>query len=569
MKPSPRRHRRRWSCSLPRALLWWLYRPFRPGPGGDRVRHHRSHRVAAGICHRGPDRRAARAGGPGGSRPAHCWANWTAQRLSRGWPNGGPRREWPRHSWSSCSAAAGPKRSRRPGPRSWPRSRPRPMRPSSWPGSRAWPTASWSAARPMTRRRSRARSRTPGSTRPGRSSPWSRQGPRQETIDAQRALLAAAEAQLRAAEAAAAHVRLYAPGDGIITIRYHEPGETVGAGVPVVALLNPTDRWVRIYVAENRIGQVSLGERAAITSDSWPDSSFAGEVEFISPQAEFTPAQRADDRGAGAPGVRREGADHRRSRPAAQAGDAGGRGPGRAGGRGGGGAVTSVVEVEGLVRNVRGGHRARRDQLRRRGGGAVRRGGPGRRGQDDPAAHALRRASPHRRRRAAVRAQRGRPMPRRSGRGSPTCRSGSASTPTSRSRRTSTSTPTSTACTAEERGAAARAAVRLLPARPVPGPARRPALRRHEAEARPLLRPHPPARAPAARRAHLRRRPALPPRPLADPARDGGAKASPRSSPPPTSTRPSAATGWRCWTPGGWWRSTTRPPSRRPTAGPS
>ncbi len=114
-------------------------------------------------------------------------------------------------------------------------------------------------------------------------------GPRQEKIAAQRALVSAAQAQLHAAEAAAAHLRLYAPGDGIITIRYHEPGETVGAGVPVVALLNPSDRWVRIYVPENRIGQVSLGERATITSDSWPDSTFTGEVEFISPQAEFTP----------------------------------------------------------------------------------------------------------------------------------------------------------------------------------------------------------------------------------------------------------------------------------------
>ena len=114
-------------------------------------------------------------------------------------------------------------------------------------------------------------------------------GPRQETIEAQNALFLAAEAQVQAAEAAAAHIRLYAPVDGIITIRYHEPGETVGAGVPVVALLDPNDRWVRIYVAENRIGQVSLGEHARITSDSWPDSTFAGEVEFISPQAEFTP----------------------------------------------------------------------------------------------------------------------------------------------------------------------------------------------------------------------------------------------------------------------------------------
>ncbi len=91
---------------------------------------------------------------------------------------------------------------------------------------------------------------------------------------------------------------------------------------------------------------------------------------------------------------------------------------------------------------------------------------------------------------------------------------------------------------------AARAALPLLEPGAVLRPARGQALRRHEAEARALLRPHPPAPAPAPRRAHLRRRPDLAPRPVAHRARDGRARQSPRSSAPPTWTRPSASTGW-------------------------
>ncbi len=56
---------------------------------------------------------------------------------------------------------------------------------------------------------------------------------------------------------------------------------------------------------------------------------------------------------------------------------------------------------------------------------------------------------------------------------------------------------------------------------PFRGPARRQALRRHEAEARAVVRPHPRAARAAARRADVRRRPGLAPRPVDHRPRDG------------------------------------------------
>src|SRR6185295_10933926 len=79
------------------------------------------------------------------------------------------------------------------------------------------------------------------------------------------------------------------PFDGLVTVRHREPGEIVPAGSPVLTLINPGDRWVRIYIKEDRVGKVRLGSRATITSDTFPGKSYPGEVAFIASEAEFTP----------------------------------------------------------------------------------------------------------------------------------------------------------------------------------------------------------------------------------------------------------------------------------------
>ncbi|MGH9318619.1 MAG: HlyD family secretion protein [Vicinamibacteria bacterium] len=114
-------------------------------------------------------------------------------------------------------------------------------------------------------------------------------GPRRERIAAQRAALAQSEASVEAVDAALENMTLVAPFSGLITVRHREPGETVPAGAAVVTLRNPDDRWVRIYVKEDRIGAVRIGAPAEIRSDTFADKAYGGEVRFISSEAEFTP----------------------------------------------------------------------------------------------------------------------------------------------------------------------------------------------------------------------------------------------------------------------------------------
>lgn len=115
------------------------------------------------------------------------------------------------------------------------------------------------------------------------------EGPRQERVAGQRAALAQAEAAVAQVDAALSNSVVLIPFPGVVTLRHREPGETVAPGVPVLTILDPQDRWVRIYVREDRIGEVRLGQEATITADTYPDRSYRGKVVFISSEAEFTP----------------------------------------------------------------------------------------------------------------------------------------------------------------------------------------------------------------------------------------------------------------------------------------
>jgi HlyD family secretion protein len=114
-------------------------------------------------------------------------------------------------------------------------------------------------------------------------------GSRKEQIAAQRAMLAQATAALAQVDAALQNAVIRAPFEGRVTVRHREPGETVAAGMPVVTVANPADRWIRIYVPEDEVGRLVLGQAADIAADAFPDRRYTGSVVFIADEAEFTP----------------------------------------------------------------------------------------------------------------------------------------------------------------------------------------------------------------------------------------------------------------------------------------
>ncbi|OGF97711.1 MAG: hypothetical protein A2Z06_04210 [Candidatus Glassbacteria bacterium RBG_16_58_8] len=123
-------------------------------------------------------------------------------------------------------------------------------------------------------------------------------GPRREKIEAQRAALAQTEANVAAIEAVLSQMVIRAPFDGLVSVRHREPGEIVSPGAPVLTIQNRDDRWVRIFVPEDRIGAVRHGAPATIVTDTYRDRSYPGSVAFIASEAEFTPktVQTAEER---------------------------------------------------------------------------------------------------------------------------------------------------------------------------------------------------------------------------------------------------------------------------------
>jgi len=116
-----------------------------------------------------------------------------------------------------------------------------------------------------------------------------KEGPRKEDITAAEMRVQAARAQLRVARERLDDSVLFAPFDGVILIKYGEVGETVGAGTPAYKLGDLASPWVKVYVKEDKLGHVRLGEKAEVKTDSFPKKVYEGTVSFISSEAEFTP----------------------------------------------------------------------------------------------------------------------------------------------------------------------------------------------------------------------------------------------------------------------------------------
>lgn len=111
---------------------------------------------------------------------------------------------------------------------------------------------------------------------------------RAQEIAAQRAVVEQMRAQLTEAAWRLAQRHVDAPVNALVADIYAWPGETVGAGTPVVSLLPAANILIRFFVPEPALPHVKPGERLAVSCDTCPPH-LAARVSFISPQAEYTP----------------------------------------------------------------------------------------------------------------------------------------------------------------------------------------------------------------------------------------------------------------------------------------
>lgn len=98
-----------------------------------------------------------------------------------------------------------------------------------------------------------------------------------------------AEANLALIDAQMSKLTVFAPMDGVVLTRNVEPGEFVQPGAVTLTLANLDDLTITVYVPEDRYGNISLGQSATVTVDSFPGETFDAVVVHIADKAEFTP----------------------------------------------------------------------------------------------------------------------------------------------------------------------------------------------------------------------------------------------------------------------------------------
>jgi HlyD family secretion protein len=98
-----------------------------------------------------------------------------------------------------------------------------------------------------------------------------------------------AQASLDLIEAQLGKLEIVSPAAGVILSRMVQPGEVIAPAGKALTLGLLDDLTLTVYVPEDRYGEISLGQNAQVSVDSFPGETFKGVVIHISDEAEFTP----------------------------------------------------------------------------------------------------------------------------------------------------------------------------------------------------------------------------------------------------------------------------------------
>lgn len=103
-----------------------------------------------------------------------------------------------------------------------------------------------------------------------------------------------AEANRKIANNKLSYTKLYAPDDGVVTVRAQEPGTNVSVGQTVYTITKTKPVWVRAYIEEINLGNIKHNMKVKVFTDGTDTKTggkkeYEGYVGYISSVAEFTP----------------------------------------------------------------------------------------------------------------------------------------------------------------------------------------------------------------------------------------------------------------------------------------
>jgi HlyD family secretion protein len=120
----------------------------------------------------------------------------------------------------------------------------------------------------------------------------------EKSVEAARTRVIQARAQLADIDAQLAEMEVKVPTDSILEVLSVKVGDVLAANREVATLILPQHLWVRVFVPEPWLGLIKVGDSVRVRVDSFPGKDFAGTVEQVNRQAEFTPrnVQTVEDR---------------------------------------------------------------------------------------------------------------------------------------------------------------------------------------------------------------------------------------------------------------------------------
>jgi len=107
-------------------------------------------------------------------------------------------------------------------------------------------------------------------------------------VTAAKARLTQARAGVALAKVQLTYATVTTPKAGVVSAVAANAGQNASPGKTIATISDTSDLFVRVFVPETRIGNVKLGAKATVTTDS-SDATYPGVVEFIASQSEFTP----------------------------------------------------------------------------------------------------------------------------------------------------------------------------------------------------------------------------------------------------------------------------------------
>lgn len=105
----------------------------------------------------------------------------------------------------------------------------------------------------------------------------------QRNIDLAQTLVKEREADLRFAKLQLSYAYITAPSDGVISRKNVQEGQLVQAGQSLFALVKEQSKWVVANFKETQLEKMKPGQEVEISVDAFPDETFMGKIESISP----------------------------------------------------------------------------------------------------------------------------------------------------------------------------------------------------------------------------------------------------------------------------------------------